>query len=591
MKVPNYIGTLENGKHLELPEDAITQGFAFMGKRGKGKSNLLGVFLEILLSRGQSFVCLDPPAAHWGIRYAAGPDGRPMGPSGFDVLIIGGAHGDIPIEQTNGREAARIIVDGDISAVVDMKAMGFSERQKWCADFAEELFKINTTPRMIAFEEAHNFLPQQLKFDEQKRVSYAMGKLIEEGRGSGLGYVIASQKTQKVNKDQLTQVDNFFALGMIGPQDIDQVEGWFKHHIRDKEKLQDVMDDLPKMKAGECWALSPEWLGEITKFNARLRVTYHAGRTPKPGEREVNVSKFSVTDAVKKLRELFAVKQTEVRKDAATLKEANATIRRLESELRKKDVPQGTKNVPVVDQRAIDRAVKLATKDGSETLRLTRNQLHNVQSVVGSVVEKLKLITQLKDPVSITYEVSAPAPTTPVRHADVTPPVTRPTREPAPEGSITIKKKAREMLHELSVYDPAPRSRKQLGAAVALPTKGSTFTGYLSNLRLSGYISESGELVSITPAGRAFIGEPRKSVATTEDMLALWRPRFKAKARLMLDYLIMNYPNFITREALAERVEIPVKGSTFTGYLSNIRLAGLLEERGEEVKASDSLFP
>ena len=71
IEIPQFIGTTEGGKHLRLHKDAVTQGFAILGKRGKGKSNLLGCMLEIFAQRKQSFVVLDPPDAHWGIRFAA----------------------------------------------------------------------------------------------------------------------------------------------------------------------------------------------------------------------------------------------------------------------------------------------------------------------------------------------------------------------------------------------------------------------------------------------------------------------------------------------------------------------------------------
>lgn len=78
MRIPHYIGTTNKGEHLELPEDAVTQGFAILAKRGKGKTNLAADMEEEFLRQGQSIVVLDPPAAHWGIRYAADEDGRQL---------------------------------------------------------------------------------------------------------------------------------------------------------------------------------------------------------------------------------------------------------------------------------------------------------------------------------------------------------------------------------------------------------------------------------------------------------------------------------------------------------------------------------
>jgi hypothetical protein len=163
IKIPNYLGK-SGKKKIKLHADAVGQGFAILGKRGKGKSILAADMMEIFASRGQSFVVLDPPDAHWGIRYKTDADGKPTGPSGLEVLLVGGEHGDVPLDVRGGKDLANTIVDGDISAVISMKALGFTERQRFCADFAEELFRINKTPRHIFFEEAPNFTPQILKF-------------------------------------------------------------------------------------------------------------------------------------------------------------------------------------------------------------------------------------------------------------------------------------------------------------------------------------------------------------------------------------------------------------------------------------------
>jgi hypothetical protein len=61
VRVPNFIGHLKDGGKLTLPEDAVTQVNGILGKRGKGKSNLLAVMLETFAVRGQSF-CSPRPA-------------------------------------------------------------------------------------------------------------------------------------------------------------------------------------------------------------------------------------------------------------------------------------------------------------------------------------------------------------------------------------------------------------------------------------------------------------------------------------------------------------------------------------------------
>lgn len=548
MKIPDYIGTTADGSKLELPADAITQVNAILGKRGKGKSNLLAVMLESFWKRGQSFVVLDPPAAHWGIRYAAGEDGQPTGPSGIDVLIIGGEHGDIPIEHTNGREAAQIIVEGDISAVVDMKQMGFTARQTWCADFADELFRINKTPRHIAFEEAQNFLPQQLKFDEQKRVLYAMEKLVTEGRSSGLGSTIASQRPALVNKNVLTQTDNLYQLMLIAPQDIDQAEAWLEHHV-DKTHLKAIVDDLPKLKAGECWVLSPEWLHTVTKLQARWRVTYHSGRTPKPGEKPVNVSKFTVGEAIEKLKKLFAAKQTERRQDVADLAEAKKRIRDLEKELRTKAVnnmqPKAAK--AVVDERAIARAQKAAS---DQTRREYETALKSRDALIAQLKKTLSNISLTAAQTSQLVPAFARIPTTsqpkasggeiqnkelaseppragkPIRERPAVhhprPGISRDRSEQNGDTAGDITAAHRRVLQALAEFEAMSVDQADppmIASYLGVKAGTGGFKQYLRELKRAGLITEAGGgMLKLTDEGRGDVPE----IAPPEDRNALF---------------------------------------------------------------------
>ena len=630
MRIPKHIGETDRGRKIQLHEDAVTQGFGILGKRGKGKSNLLGVMLEIIAKRGQKFVVLDPPDAHWGIRFTQNSKGQITGSSGVEALIIGGEHGDIPIEHTDGKETAHIVVEGNISAVIEMKAMTFTARQKWCADFAEELFRINQTPRFIAFEEAHNFLPQVLKFDEQKRVLYAMGRLIEEGRGLGLGFALASQRPAKVNKDVLEQVDNMFALGMIGPRDIEQVKDWFKYHIGDKERLKEVIEKLVKMKPGEAWFLSPEWQSEITKFNIRLRTTYHAGRTPKPGEKPIRVSRFTVTQAVKRLRKMFVSKQSERKKEITDLKDAKSEIRQLESNLRSR--PAETKEVKVVDQKAVDRAVRetekkfgplrgvleeamkvmvkvnaagfegtaiepqqieQALKDtAQEITRLAKlnlkgreKEFQSLKSDVNRMLAKMKRVLS-KEGLSVEVDIQHHEPVS--VHVRETAPAHYP--EIVHSNGEKVRAGAERMLAALVQWSPKGMSEGQMRSHAGMKKSG-TFGTYKGDLLRNGYMVKNGGLLFATQVGMDYFGHDLpQAPQTTEDVLAVWKPRLRGGACRMLDVLVEAGGSPVAKEELATNSGM-TKSGTFGTYLGDLRRAHLIEVNGTQVNAhKENLF-
>lgn len=58
-------GTLDLGG-LELPEEAVTETFVILGKRGSGKTTTARVLVEELLGHGLPAVVLDPTGVWWG---------------------------------------------------------------------------------------------------------------------------------------------------------------------------------------------------------------------------------------------------------------------------------------------------------------------------------------------------------------------------------------------------------------------------------------------------------------------------------------------------------------------------------------------
>jgi uncharacterized protein len=632
VKIPNYLGK-SGKKKIKLHADAVGQGFAILGKRGKGKSILASDMMEIFESRSQKFVVLDSPDAHWGIRFKADADGKPTGPSGLEVLLVGGEHGDVPLDPRGGKDLANTIVDGDISTVISMKQLGFAERQRFCADFGEELFRINKTPRHIFFEECQNYLPQQLKFEEQKRVLYAMEKIVEEGRGGGLGFTLISQRPALINKNVLEQTDNMFALGMIGPNDLEQMKNWFKHHIRDKEKLEHFVDDLAKMKQGECWFLSPEWLSEIVKFNVRYRVTYHAGRTPKVGERPVNVAKFSVGQAVERLRKLFAEKKVERAAEVQDLTEAKKEIRRLESELKiKAKVESSWDVVPAkpakvkVTQIQIRKALMNEVKPFMEHAHAMREiaiqarafltgakirieqigvedwarwidaELPAMPKLTVDLKEvKLNLQNQKQDymalPETISRSQQKRVAVQKGEHPDLPPNWGKmiPRTQAPVEGNYQVESNgdkklgsgARRLLAAVAGW-PDGMKEGQWRAHAGLKKSG-TFDTYKSKLKSSGLIEFRNGLVFATQAGLDLIGSAaQQTPRTTDEVLNIWRPKLGPGPWRIME-LLLNNPGEYAPSHLKQAAGFAERSGTFDTYMSRLKTARLIKSENKLV--------
>src|SRR4051812_19311788 len=104
---------------LLMPDEAVTSTFVVYGGKGMGKTNFGSVFVEELTKSRLRWAVLDPMGVWWGLRHSK--DGK--GP-GIECVILGGAHGDIPIEPTGGAIVADLVVDENANVIID-----FSRKQ------------------------------------------------------------------------------------------------------------------------------------------------------------------------------------------------------------------------------------------------------------------------------------------------------------------------------------------------------------------------------------------------------------------------------------------------------------------------------
>lgn len=133
-------------------------------------------------------------------------------------------------------------------------------------------------------------------------------------------------------------------------------------------------------------------------------------------------------------------------------------------------------------------------------------------------------------------------------------------------------------------------TKAQLGTLAKFKITGGTFQTYWSMLKRLGYVEEQGREIALTEAGLDYVGHAPAAPQTTDEILDMWRGSLKAGARQMLDVLVEEHPNWISRDELAERVGMTVTGGTFGTYLGTLRRNGLADVEGGEVRASDTLY-
>jgi hypothetical protein len=220
------------------------------------------------------WVAVDPKGDWWGIRLAA--DGIA---EGLSVPVFGGLHGDLPLMPWMGATIASLIVDYNLTCVLDVSELDEKEDLPlFMVDFMSTLYGLHgktPSPRHIFFEEADAIIPQKPPKDYQDCIRWA-AKLVRLGRSRGLGVTLVSQRSAGVDKNALSQVDTIIAMRTTGTLDRKAIRDWLEHHSDCKE----IVDSLPKLEDGEAWICSPQWLKSFERVRFRRRRTFDSGATP-----------------------------------------------------------------------------------------------------------------------------------------------------------------------------------------------------------------------------------------------------------------------------------------------------------------------
>ncbi len=119
--------------------------------------------------------------------------------------------------------------------------------------------------------------------------------------------------------------------------------------------------------------------------------------------------------------------------------------------------------------------------------------------------------------------------------------------------------------------------------------KSGTFSTYISKLRTAGYIEKEGTLIFATDVGLGVAGSGFVVPTTPEELLEMWCNSVGAASKL-LRVVAEVYPDIITREELAERLDMSKGSGTFSTYLSKLRANGLITVTGQNLRAGESLF-
>ena len=556
---------LQISHDLPLPVDAATQTFAFIARKGAGKTYAAGKLAECLIDAHVQVIVLDAVGNWWGLRLMA--DGKTPA---YDIPVIGGLRGDIPLESTGGHLIADIVRDSGRSMVIDISQFNLADRQRFATALGERLWankkaEQHPAPLHLIIEESQLIVPQMVKGDKAKMVGI-YEEIIRLGRNYGIGISMITQRPQSVNKEVLNMTECLFVFQVNGAQERKALKDWIAYHGVEKG----LVDELPLLPVGTAYVWSPQWLQVLQKVKIAQKKTFDASATPKVGSMQVrrDLKPINLDD----LKERMAA--TIEKAKASDPKELQKRIAELQRQVGATVMPDA-----VQIDRAVARAVAEIEKDRKSVEQENARAIQDLRGRLNKIAQLAALngnAPAAVEPKPIKPQVIADRPLQPPRRIDVT------ENDKVGQGGV------RRILTALA-QRPGGLSTRQIGVRARLSSKSGSFSTYLSRARGNNWIVGDRNLVQITNEGLTALGN-YDPLPTGDALLQHWLQELgDGGASRILSVLAAAYPQQLAKDDVAERAGLSGTSGSFSTYLSRLRSLELIEGKGE-LRASDELF-
>jgi hypothetical protein len=584
---------------LALPEAAVTSTDIVLGGKGMGKTNFGSVYVEELTKAGMRWAVLDPMGVWWGVRHSK--DGK--GP-GIPCVILGGVHGDIPIEPTGGAVVADLVVDERANVIIDFsrwkngKMWTQGERIRFVTDYIRHLFERQGStvggqrrePIKQILDEAARYIPQTIphgSVDLAKCVG-AWEQACEEGRNIGLGVAFLTLRSARINKSVTELADMMIAFRTIGPNSLAAVMDWLGEHV-EKGRIREISSQIRELNVGQALVISPGWLRIEKIVQIRQRETFDSSATPKPGERQQKVSGAAAKPDLAKYQ--AAMVETIEKAKADDPKELRKQLKEKDAEIARLQKAKAPAAAQVVDQRAIDRVVAAAVKPyvqreergrrdvdrAATTARQLAETLERVavalgEDVAGAVLSgRANIADVLKS-----SAVSAPRPPAPDRPAISL-------RSSSGSGDASLPKGERICLTAIASYDDGVE-RDQL--SILSGFKRSTRDAYVQRLVGKGLAELRGTRIVATQAGLDALGSDYEPLPTGTALAQYWLARLPEGESKVLGVLLDGASHL--RDEISDATGY--KRSTRDAYIQRLGTRRLISTDSTGVRARAELF-
>lgn len=527
----------------DVLDAVVERHLAVLGKTGSGKTYAAKGIVERLIRRRRRVCVIDPTGVWWGLKAAS--DGNP---SQLPVAVLGGDHGDLPLEEGMGEPTAAAVVRLPIALVLDLSLMTHAARTRLLTDFCAALFRLNRQVLHLVLDEADEAAPQN-PLPETRRLFGEVDRIVRRGRAKGFRVIAITQRPAALHKHVLSQADTLIALKLVAPQDRKAVEEWIKGQA-DLAAGREVLESLAKLEPGVGWVWAPEQ-GVLSKTRFPPISTYDSGRTP-DGTALPTVASTSV--------------------DLAALAAALGSAEPADSP--PPSARRDSRRVAEL-QRALDQATaRIAALEAEvDALRSSRRQL---KERLAQVAHLAQLDSEIEPASNDAVQVDSQAPTPDSGPADI-----------SPEGPFHPA--ARKLLSALAQHAPARFTWGQAATLAGLKPSGGHFNAGRKQLRDRGFIEERDGSVAVTVLGLAEAGEQAPAPSTPGERLELWCARLPSPAPQMLRYLASQGLRFVAADELARALAKKPTGGHWNAGIAILRNNGLIEADGRRYRAAELL--
>jgi len=432
--------------------------------------------------------------------------------------------------------------------------------------FLEAIYRhASGDPMHTVFDEADLWAPQNpSKTGAGPQLQSLMEQIVRRGRVKGFIPWLITQRPAVISKDVLSQADGLVAFKLTSSQDRAALGAWIEGQA-DREQGKEILGNLPTLQRGTGVVWIPA-RGILKTVDFPPKETFDSSRTPKRGEKKAHRD-LKPLDLEGLKDRLSSVEAEAKANDPKALKSRVAELERQLAKAEKAKKPDPVPAAPALAQPAEDVLSAARTKgfvDGWEA----RGKADVEAMKRLPLPEGLLKANESGDPYEINWGKKSFTP--------------RPARQPseAPICNGSVPQGCSKPLAALAGVYPAGMTEAQWATSAGYKRTGGTWGTYKSRLRGAGLIEAREGKFFATEAGASAVGDVEMPPKPGPDLVRWWAAKLPGTSR-MAEALIESWPEGLTKDELATRIDMAASGGSFGTYLSRLASAGVITRDGK----------